>query len=74
MKFIGQIMEYIETMSYSILTIGKSTPPFPAKKGLRQEDPLSSFLFALGMEYFSRCMSTLKYDPSFTYHPRCRKV
>lgn len=35
---------------------------------------MSPFLFALGMKYLSRCLGQLKSDPSFKFHPRCKKL
>ena len=35
---------------------------------------MSSFLFALGMEYLSSCLLQLKGKPGFHYHPRCAKL
>lgn len=49
--FINRVQECISTVSYSVLINGKPTKPLQAKKGLRHRDPLSSFLFALGMYY-----------------------
>ncbi|XP_056688153.1 uncharacterized protein [Spinacia oleracea] len=45
--FVGWIMSCITTVSYSILINGTPTYPFKEKKGLRQGDPMSPFLFAL---------------------------
>ncbi|XP_056697401.1 uncharacterized protein [Spinacia oleracea] len=59
---------------YSILVNGHPTSPFQAKKGLRQGDPLSPFLIALGMEFLSRCMSQLKQTPDFNFHPKCERL
>lgn len=58
-KFTQWIMMCLKTLSYSILINGKPCEPFPAKKGLRQGDPMSPFLFVLVMEYFCRALKQL---------------
>lgn len=72
--FISWIMGCITSVSYSLLINGHPTTPFAAKKGLRQGDPMSPFLFALGMEYFTRCLKTMVINPQFNFHPRCEKL
>ena len=52
----------------------RSTKPFEAKKGLRQRDPLSPFLFVLIMEYFGRILRTLSNEKEFKYHSKCAKM
>ncbi|XP_056689146.1 uncharacterized protein [Spinacia oleracea] len=68
--FLRWIMECISSVTYSILINGQPCLPFPAKKGLRQGDPLSPFIFAIGMEYLSRSLMQLKADPNFNFHPK----
>lgn len=72
--FVEWVMECIQTVSYSILINGVPTKPVPAQKGLRQGDPMSPFIFAIGMEYLSRCLGELKDNPCFNYHPKCEKL
>ncbi|XP_075095348.1 uncharacterized protein LOC142173623 [Nicotiana tabacum] len=67
-------MEYVRSVSYSILINGKPTEPFEAKKRLRHGDPLSPFLFVLGMEYLSRLLKGLTTTRDFRFHPKCAKL
>ncbi|XP_060212301.1 uncharacterized protein LOC132639938 [Lycium barbarum] len=61
------VMECVKTVSYNIKINGEPTMPFDAARGLRQGDPMSAFLFAIGMEYLSRMLNALK---EFHFHPR----
>lgn len=49
-RFIGWVMTYVTTVSYTILVNGEPQKPFSAAKGLRQGNPISPYLFATAME------------------------
>lgn len=53
---INWIMACLRNVSYSIVINGKPTKPFDAKRGLRQGDPMFSFLFVMVMEYLCRSL------------------
>lgn len=55
-KFIGFIMSCITSSSVSILLNGSVTPYFYPFRGIRQGDPLFTYIFILCMERLSRCI------------------
>nr|XP_016475288.1 PREDICTED: uncharacterized protein LOC107796975 [Nicotiana tabacum] len=69
-KFVQLIMECVTTVSYSLLLNGDVTAKFQGKKGLRQGNSMSPYLFVLVMEYLNMALKNLKVNPNFNYHPR----
>ncbi|XP_021765407.1 uncharacterized protein LOC110729923 [Chenopodium quinoa] len=72
--FIKWVLGCITAVTFSILINGAPSKPFKSKKGLRKGDPLSPFLFAISMEYLSKCLHDLSSNPNFNFHPRCEKL
>lgn len=73
-RFVGWVMECVTTTSYSLSINGELHGYFKGKRGLRQGDPISPFLFVICMEYLSRLLLKASRDPSFQFHPKCAKV
>ncbi|KAI3450765.1 hypothetical protein Pfo_007430 [Paulownia fortunei] len=73
-RFIDWVMECVSTPSYSIALNGSIFGFFKGKKGLRQGDPMSPFLFVLCLEYFSRLVGLATENSDFNFHPKCGKL
>lgn len=73
-RFSHWIMTCLTSVAYVITINGEVLEPFVAKRGIRQGDPISPYLFVLCMEYLSRCLGELEQEKKFHYHPRCKRL
>lgn len=73
-RFTSWIWECISTPKFSISRNGASVGYFERRKGLRQGDPISLYLFVIAMEVFSKLMEEAALGSVFQYHPKCEVV
>ncbi|XP_021759197.1 uncharacterized protein LOC110724108 [Chenopodium quinoa] len=64
-SWIHIIQQCVSTVSYQVLVNGNPTKAFRPVRGLRQGDPLSSYLFVLCMEVFSAMIRKAESDRLF---------
>ncbi|XP_022032480.1 uncharacterized protein LOC110933573 [Helianthus annuus] len=73
-RFISWIMECVTSTSFSLSVNGNIHGYFKGKRGLRQGDPMSPYLFTLVMEVLSLILrSEAALDGSFKFHNKCEK-
>ncbi|GJW40184.1 hypothetical protein Tco_0066029 [Tanacetum coccineum] len=74
-RMIAWIMECVTSTSYSICVHGSLHGYFQGKRGLRQGDPLSPYLFTLVMEVLTLMIKRkVQESDLFTYHRFCSKM
>ncbi|KAK2652910.1 hypothetical protein Ddye_012766 [Dipteronia dyeriana] len=74
-KIITWIKACLTTPKFSISINGELAGFFSGKRGLRQGDPMSPYLFVIAMEVLSKILTKQIADsPSFKYHWKCDKI
>lgn len=69
--FITWITECISSPRFSVAINGELAGFFEGKKGLRQGDSISPYLFIMLMEVLSRLLDKAESDGAFVLHPKC---
>ncbi|MFS7946370.1 putative RNA-directed DNA polymerase [Helianthus anomalus] len=72
-KMVNWIMTCVTTVSYSLSINGELHGYFAGKRGLRQGDPMSPYLFTLVMEVLTLLLHQTSSHTSFKFHARCSK-
>lgn len=73
-QFIDWIMLGTSTVTYRFNINGEYSNVLSARRGIRQEDPISPFLFVIIMEYLNRVIVKMQVNPNFNHHSKCEKL
>lgn len=74
MTYINWIKQCVTSPKFYVVTNGELKGFFSSKRGLRQGDPLSPYLFLLVMEGFSATLHHRINHLNFTFHPTCAEL
>ncbi|KAL0742100.1 hypothetical protein Bca4012_083613 [Brassica carinata] len=69
--FVSWIQECITSPRFSVALNGELAGFFEGKKGLRQGDSISPYLFIMIMEVLSRLLNKAQIENQFRFHPLC---
>ncbi|CAN1177469.1 LINE-1 reverse transcriptase homolog [Linum perenne] len=73
-QFVSWIEVCFQSTMLSININGTLKGYFPARRGLRQGDPISPYLFVIFMEVLSCLFHRAIKSRSFQFHPQCKAV
>ncbi|GJU02010.1 RNA-directed DNA polymerase, eukaryota, reverse transcriptase zinc-binding domain protein [Tanacetum coccineum] len=74
-KMVQWVMRCVSTTSFSICVNGQSGGYFKGGRGLRQRDPMTSYLFTLVMEILTLIIKRkVEQNNNFQYHFGCKKL
>lgn len=64
----------VTSVSYRFNVNGEDAKIMHARRGLRQGDSISPFLFVILMEYMNRLMQKMSRNLDFNFHYKCEKL
>lgn len=73
-KMVKWLVMCYTTPYFSVLVNGSPAGYFPGKRGLRQGDPLSPYIFVLLMEVLGSLLKEGIESKGMGYHPKCKRT
>lgn len=67
-------MTNFSSISYRFFINRSHSRIMQAKSGIRNGDPISTYLFVITMEYLNRIMWKMPEIPNFNHHAKCEKI